>query len=103
MRQMFSLAVLEAAANYTIIRIEDEETPLALISGNTFLTYTLMILGILAVLLGIVRYMIECHRLQTRIHKLDEADVAYRGYKISRLRDTLADLEMKKLDEICEI
>ena len=56
-----------------------------------------MVLLALAVLLAV--YLIRCNGFRKRIRELDSEGTNYLGWSLSRLKETVAELEAKKVEE----
>ncbi len=97
------LQTLTMKMGYDIIQIEDDKIPLAGDLKNfyditSYLVPVILIIIFIGVLITL--YILSCRRYQASIKKLDENKTSYCGYRRNRLKETLAELEMKRLDEL---
>ncbi len=92
------------SGGYTLIEIQEEPVPLALVpeaEGQYFgLAVELILLKVL--LFAVVLYMIACQRFRARIRRLDKEGNAYRGWNLKRLRECVEELELKEADRIVD-
>ncbi len=86
--------------DYTITRIEEERLPLSVGAGNGFFCAAMIALLVIGIVFLVIMYVKCCRKYQSRIKQLDETKQVYMGYRITKLRKTLAELEMKKLEEL---
>lgn len=85
--------------NYDLVVLEDERVPLAPSSGNNYFWPTVVVMVLLALAVLLAVYLIRCNGFRKRIRELDAEGTSYLGWSLSRLKETVAELEAKKVEE----
>lgn len=85
--------------NYSIVTLEDEETPLAAGPGTDYLWLTLAVMVLVAVCVILAIYLIRCSGYRKRIRELNTDGSAYLGWSFSKLKETVAELEAERVEE----
>lgn len=84
--------------NYDLVVLEDERVPLAP-SGSDYFWPTVVVMVLLALAVLLAVYLIRCNGFRKRIRELDSEGINYLGWSLSRLKETVAELEAKKVEE----
>ena len=85
--------------NYSLVVLEDEKTPLAASPGTDYLWPTLAVMALAAVCLILAIYLIRCSGYRRRIRELNTVGAAYLGWALSKLKETVAELEAERVEE----
>lgn len=88
-----------AEVNYRITVIEDEQVPLAA-GGMKYFGATAGGMILTALLLMIAVYLLLCYKYRKRISELSDDNAVYRGWKLDRLKETVSELEMKRVEDL---
>ena len=90
---------LLADGNYRITVIEDEQVPLAA-GGMNYFGATAGVLLLTALLLMIAVYLLLCYKYRKRISELSDDNAVYRGWKHDRQKESVSELEMKRVEDL---
>lgn len=88
--------------SYKLIVIEDEDVPLSpdAPGGTRFFPLTLSLMAVIIVGTLVSIYYFRCRQYQKRISELSENNEStYSGWNLKRLKETILELEMEKVDE----
>lgn len=85
---------------YILTVIEDEGVPLAGSVKMEFYGLTIAFMVLAVILFIAVIYLLICNRYRKRIQKLDPDGNSYRGWRLMRLKETVLNVEMKKIEDI---
>lgn len=90
------------SAGYTLIEIQDEPTPLALLPGSDagYFGTLLGVMTILIVLGVLVFYFIGCIKCRKRIHQLNGGGQERLGWNLRNLRYRVAEIEMEETEQL---
>lgn len=89
---------MAAQAAYQLTIIEEEKVPLAPSPGTS--DGMVFVLPMLMLLLLEAIYLAKCRGYRTRIRELDGTGNAYCGWRLSKLRETVRELEAEKIEKI---
>lgn len=85
---------------YRLITIGEEEVPLAAAPGREYYGLTVAVMLAALVILLTVFYIIFCGRYRRRIRELEPEGQRYQGWNLRRLKETIAEIEAEKTDNI---
>ena len=91
-----------AEADYRITVIEDEQVPLAA-GGMKYFGATAGVMLLTALLLMIAVYLLLCYKYRERISELSDDNAVYRGWRLDRLKETVSEQEMKRVEDFSKI
>lgn len=94
--------ILLQNAGYSIVQIEEEETPLYAGPGDPY--YLLAITAMLLLLLTacLITYLVLCDRYRRRIRELDAQNHTHLGWKLWKLRGIANELELQKAESLIQ-
>lgn len=84
---------------YRLTIIEEEQVPLSAVPGASGDATAVVWSAVIALLLLGIIYLFKCRSYQKRIAELDTNGIKYHGWKLSRLRETVDELEAEKIEK----
>lgn len=96
------IAAISPNREYTLIEIRDEQVPLGLPThgGQQYFGIVIGVMFIMLVVGACAIYLMECYRCRSRITQLDPNKKVYCGWKLRRLRETIAELELEETKQL---
>lgn len=94
------VGMLVQKAQYRLTVIEDEEVPLAAGIKMEYFVPTIIAMVLTVLLIGVILYLLKCSKYRMQITGLDTEGTSYKGWKLSRLKETVKNLEAEKVDQM---
>ena len=102
--KLYALIPVTASAGQISYRlttiVDEEEVPLAPGVNMTYFAPVALIIVSLLVIAAVGIYYAYCQKYRNRIKELESGTRAYHGWSIRKLKDTVRELENKKLEEV---
>ncbi|MGN0403523.1 MAG: hypothetical protein ACI4HQ_14865 [Acetatifactor sp.] len=92
--------ILLTQEQYILTVIEDEKVPLAEGIKMEFYGPTIAFMILTVILFMTAVYLLICNRYRKRIQKLDPDGTSYRGWRLKRLKETVLNVEMEKIEDM---
>jgi len=89
---------------YTLIEIEEEPVPLAALpeAGDGYFKTVVAVMIIMMLVWMAVLYFLNCYKCRTRIRQLTHDSEVYLGWRLTRLRETVEELELQEAEELVD-
>ena len=103
MRRMILMSIAQGimilSADYNLVVIEAEEVPLAASSGSEYFWLTVVVMVLVAAVALLAIYLIRCNGYRKRIRELNPGGKSDQGWVLRKLKESIAELEAKKVEE----